>query len=416
MAEYKTEIPPVEDVKPKPTEEAEQADAEKRLSDPAFFEYAKTKAIHEGRDINELVKDSSEIQDLAEEYETKVVPTIKKFKEFFKGEFFSQFKIVAKETLADASEKAESFLARQAILAPDKFEKYQEKFEEHERLSGLAEQLRKETQKDYKTTETADLVAKKETWEEGMKKGGEVLDTNKDSLDTTLKTMAGKPWFSRQGFANRLTSFRNRALTLGKEQRSDAEIAEQSAHDTAKTTVQKKIDTFKGSADFIASRIDAKEKYETEISQIRDELMSSIDAAGDVREALMKGLKESMARGKKYDAGQAGEAYGAVEEQWSEPGKFGTQKQYDVFHKQVIDNLEKVYAKVIDEQVNSVDKAVNPSKLQEFGKFIDESVTSKETQVLAVTVLQNAIGKAVVNSPQAAHLSLMMKRLQSKTF
>ncbi|OQB05565.1 MAG: hypothetical protein BWY19_00966 [bacterium ADurb.Bin212] len=416
MVDYNTDIPDVEKPKPELSEEQKKQQVEKKLAEPAVFEFAKAKADKEGKQVNEFLTDSSdeEIAEMVAEYEENVEPTIKDYSGFLKNEFFNNFAIVSNDKRTEAAQKAEVYLAKLYIEDPDKFSNYQTLLERHREIQTQLKDMDTDLKRNFRKSEIPQLEAERQYAEDQAAAGEAVATDNQNNFNAERNRIRSVSIFSREGWQNRVSAFVNFFRFRG--YRSDSEIAETENYETSRDVLQEKIDALRERARVIGEGIDQKNQLLAELSDTRTEILESMDDATEIRDILMKALKEATtgANKDKYDTTKAGDAIGALDEVWSESDSDGSDK-YEKYRKDVMARLKTVFKRIVKEQQESVKETVNPKKLQEFGKFVDEAINTEEGRETAKEILQQSIDKAKDPAKQA-HLALMMRRLESKEF
>lgn len=407
-----------------PTDEQNQQTLEQKLAEKGFFEYVTITAEHQGRTIDELIDQETpeNMLKLAEEYETKVLPTIKELKIFFNEELIKKLSLIKGEKLKEANQSIEAFLSRQAIEEPAAFQKHSENLKAFKDNLDMAAQLESELQR-YGRNQ-AEWEAKRETLAGYANQAEDLKDENEKNYRSAESKLEGQRSSTQSGVRNKVSSFINRIKSFGKDGRSNNEVAldqglqsERVQYEAGQKSLDDKIDELKEHIDVINQGIVTKEAFDKSAENAENELLSALGPMKELRDVLLNAVKEEMQK-TNYNARSTTETLGNVNEYWQNPSDGEDDLDFQNVKNEMMQNLDQTISKEITEQANSAEKSINPTKLQEFSKFLSQSVKNEEVRRIVLDCLdvQISIKKSSGNQSKLAHLGLMRKRADALTF
>jgi|GEM_PF-2469423 len=376
-----------------------------KLGDPGFFNFVQTtNEIKNGEDatIDTYLEgaDFDKLASLAEQYDRDVKPMIDKFQNFLSSEMLGKMKLIKGENQGKAKEAIEAFLGKKAAEDPEGFvSKYTDLFKNYEEKKAKSDALTKELKGRFATADSGKLTQM--AAENNI--AAEILSKTAKENETTLKDSRGK--ISKRWF-NGLGRLKNTVTSFGKERRSGAEIEEDQAFDAVQNDLNKKIEGLKQGSIDMTKGVKDKAQLDGEIDSIRDEIMADLKGSEELRAITLEAAQAAILLSNgEFNVNDAASTLGEIGDMWS--GSFDAQDDMKMEKM-----LTEVYRKEIQSAAESKEKAINPSKMEQFDTFLASNVSNEQAKQIMKDLIEEALQDPGLDkkSPKAAQLALMRRK------
>jgi len=418
MPEYSANVPSPEEqdvrakLSPDQLQSMDQSALEQKLAEKPFFAFVQKIAEKQNVDIQKYLTDNTpeKVLQLAERYDKVVRPTVDRFKKFAGDQFLGKMKALPPEAIAKAGESIEAFMsqeaAQEAVKGAANLESFSAKYsallDQYEHLANMAGQLNRELSAKYGTTNKGELSA--------IKAQAELMSASAKTQGVENTTIhAGERTKIAQRRLNSVARFFKTIRTLGKERRSDAEIAEDEKFSDAQEPLQTKITSFEEASLDIGLKIPAREDYDKQIGDVREQILAGLSDANKLRDILLEATMDVVTSGK-YNIEDAASSVNELGDEWGDQND----AEFNDYIKQMI---EQTYQAAVKRGVEATTENINPNKIEEFNRFVVDNVRSNESkQLITDTVQQSIDAESDKRSPKVAQLTLMLNRVNNLKF
>jgi hypothetical protein len=310
-------------------------------------------------------------------------------------------KILKGENLTNAKDAIEGFIGKKAAL-DDKFvDKFSDLVDEYDTQSAKAQELSTYLKVKYRTNESGKL-AKIAAESEVMAQSG--ADQH---WDNEHEHMSSRSKIANQK-GNGWSRFKNRLKSLGRDNRSDAEQAEDSSYMVHQDKLNRSIDSLREASNDIGSRLEEKEEIDSEIGKIRDQLLASLGEMGDLKETLAEISMNAIIMEENYNTNDAAESLKTMGEVWGE----GQDADMD---ERMSEMLAEVYKREVgDAAAVKSETSINSSRMEKFNSFVQNNISNPMAKRIMTEVIQSSIDALTPDgkkSPRGAQLALMKRKV-----